>query len=80
MQPSVPRKHVIELKVERILHIGTVEHDKYPLSKKKVPFEMLRNYSQFRPRTTTVSYLGHCNFIEFILVLSGFFLVCIYNF
>jgi len=32
-----------------------VEHDKYPLSKKKLPVDMLRDCSQFRPRTTTVN-------------------------
>ena len=55
MEPSERGKQVIELKVEKILHIGTVEHEKYPLAKKKLPFEMLRDYSQFRSRTTTVS-------------------------
>ncbi|KAF5446471.1 hypothetical protein F2P56_032099 [Juglans regia] len=54
-QPSVEGKHVIELKAEKILYIGTVEHDKYPLSMKKLPFERSRDYSQFRPRTTTVA-------------------------
>ncbi|XP_040993268.1 asparagine--tRNA ligase, cytoplasmic 2-like [Juglans microcarpa x Juglans regia] len=54
-QPSVEGKHVIELKAEKILYIGTVEHDKYPLSMKRLPFERLRDYSQFRPRTTTVA-------------------------
>ncbi|KAE8037772.1 hypothetical protein FH972_010334 [Carpinus fangiana] len=55
VQPLVQGKHVIELKAEKVLHIGTVEHDKYPLSKKKLPFDMLRDCSQFRPRTTTVA-------------------------
>ncbi|RDX80328.1 Asparagine--tRNA ligase, cytoplasmic 2, partial [Mucuna pruriens] len=48
-------KHVIELKAEKVLHIGTVDFDKYPLSKKRIPLEMLRDFSQFRPRTTTVA-------------------------
>lgn len=55
VQPLVLGKHVIELKAEKVLHVGTVEHDKYPLSKKKLPFDMLRDCSQFRPRTTTVN-------------------------
>jgi asparaginyl-tRNA synthetase len=55
VKSSVQRKHVIELKAEKVLHTGTVEHDKYPLSKKKLPFDMLRDCSQFRPRTTTVN-------------------------
>ncbi|KAL2319463.1 hypothetical protein Fmac_028432 [Flemingia macrophylla] len=48
-------KHGIELKAERVLHIGTVDIDKYPLSKKRIPLDMLRDYSHFRPRTTTVA-------------------------
>ncbi|GAV70756.1 tRNA-synt_2 domain-containing protein [Cephalotus follicularis] len=54
-QPPVNGKHVIELRVEKILHIGTVEQDKYPLSKKRLPLDMLRDFSHFRPRTTTVA-------------------------
>lgn len=52
-------KHSIEFKVEKFLHIGTVEDDKYLLSKKRLPLESLRDYSHFRPRTTTVS----CTFV-----------------
>ncbi|KAG5042835.1 hypothetical protein JHK87_006750 [Glycine soja] len=48
-------KHAIELKAEKVLHIGTVDFDKYPLSKKRIPLDTLRDYSQFRPRTTTVA-------------------------
>ncbi|MED6112209.1 hypothetical protein PIB30_059575 [Stylosanthes scabra] len=53
--PSTEGKHVIELRADKVLHIGTVDVDKYPLSKKRVPLEMLRDYPQFRPRTTTVA-------------------------
>jgi len=49
-------KHVIELKAEKVLHIGTVDFDKYPLSKKRIPLDTLRDYSHFRPRTTTVKF------------------------
>ncbi|KAG4951494.1 hypothetical protein JHK84_044857 [Glycine max] len=48
-------KHAIELIAEKVLHIGTVDFDKYPLSKKRIPLDTLRDYSQFRPRTTTVA-------------------------
>ncbi|EEF29324.1 asparagine--tRNA ligase, cytoplasmic 2 [Ricinus communis] len=48
-------KHRIGLEVEKILHIGKVEDDKYPLSRKRVPLETLRSCSHFRPRTTTVA-------------------------
>ncbi|KAJ0234091.1 Asparagine--tRNA ligase [Hirschfeldia incana] len=47
-------KHVIELEAEKLLHVGTVDPDKYPLSKKQLPLHMLRDSSHFRPRTTTV--------------------------
>lgn len=68
-QLSVQGKHAVELKVEKILHIGTVDHDKYPLSRKRLPMDMLRDSSHFRPRTTTVtcassavlSVLSHLN-------------------
>lgn len=54
-QPLVQGKHAIELKVEKVLHIGTVDQSKYPLSKKRLPLEMLRDFSHFRPRTTAVA-------------------------
>lgn len=53
-QPTVRGKHAIELKVEKIMHVGTVVQDKYPLSKKRLPLDMLRDFPHFRPRTTTV--------------------------
>ncbi|KAE9460810.1 hypothetical protein C3L33_07241, partial [Rhododendron williamsianum] len=54
-QPTVRGKHAIELKVEKIMHVGTVVQDKYPLSKKRLPLDMLRDFPHFRPRTTTVA-------------------------
>ncbi|XP_028777332.1 asparagine--tRNA ligase, cytoplasmic 2-like [Neltuma alba] len=54
-KPSAKGKRVIELEADRILHIGTVDPDKYPLSKKRLPLDMLRGFSHFRPRTTTVA-------------------------
>ena len=53
-QPELQGKHTIELKVEKIMHVGTVVQDKYPLSKKRLPLDRLRDSSHFRPRTTTV--------------------------
>ncbi|KAM7270212.1 hypothetical protein ACFE04_029426 [Oxalis oulophora] len=53
-KPLLPGKYEIELVVEKIHHIGTVEQDRYPLSKKRLPLEALRNCPHFRPRTTTV--------------------------
>ncbi|XVF21298.1 hypothetical protein REPUB_Repub12eG0078800 [Reevesia pubescens] len=54
-KPSARGKQTIELKVEKVLHVGTVEQDKYPLSRKKLPLDSLRDYSHIRPRTTTVA-------------------------
>ena len=62
-KPSMQEKHSIELKAERILHIGTVKQDLYPLSKKRLPFETLRDCSHFRPRTTTVSFSSSLLFL-----------------
>lgn len=47
-------KHVIELEAVKLLHVGTVDPDKYPLSKKQLPLHTLRDFSHFRPRTTMV--------------------------
>ncbi|KAI3667895.1 hypothetical protein L6452_42965 [Arctium lappa] len=54
-KPSLQGKHVIELKAEKLLHIGIVDQDRYPLSKKSLPLARLRNCAHFRPRTTTVA-------------------------
>ncbi|XP_038899280.1 asparagine--tRNA ligase, cytoplasmic 2 [Benincasa hispida] len=54
-QVPVPGKHVVRLEVEKILHVGKVEQQKYPLSQKKLPMDFLRKFSYFRPRTTTVA-------------------------
>ncbi|KAK8694160.1 hypothetical protein V6N13_071716 [Hibiscus sabdariffa] len=54
-KPSADEKQTIELKVEKILHVGTVEQDKYPLSRKRLPLDSLRDYPHIRPRTTTVA-------------------------
>ncbi|KAJ0946547.1 putative asparagine--tRNA ligase [Helianthus annuus] len=54
-KPSLQGKHVIELKAERLLHIGIVDQESYPLSKKGLPLARLRDCAHFRPRTTTVA-------------------------
>ncbi|KAE8699563.1 putative Receptor-like protein kinase-related family protein [Hibiscus syriacus] len=54
-KPLAHGKQTIELKVEKILHVGTVEQDKYPLSRKRLPLDSLRDYPHIRPRTTTVT-------------------------
>lgn len=47
-------KEAIELKADNILYLATVDMDTYPLSKKRLPLESLRDSTHFRPRTTTV--------------------------
>ncbi|KAM0005968.1 putative asparagine--tRNA ligase [Helianthus debilis subsp. tardiflorus] len=54
-KPSLQGKHAIELKAERLLHIGIVDQESYPLSKKGLPLARLRDCAHFRPRTTTVA-------------------------
>ncbi|XP_021720160.1 asparagine--tRNA ligase, cytoplasmic 2-like isoform X2 [Chenopodium quinoa] len=55
-RPSTGGKHSIEVKAEKVLHLGVVEdHEKYPLSKKRLPLHTLRDWAHFRPRTTTVA-------------------------
>ncbi|TYG60917.1 hypothetical protein ES288_D07G106100v1 [Gossypium darwinii] len=59
-------KQTIELKVEKILHIGTVEPDTYPLSRKRLPLDSLRDYPHIRPRTTTVASITRiCDTLDF---------------
>ncbi|KAG7025439.1 Asparagine--tRNA ligase, cytoplasmic 2 [Cucurbita argyrosperma subsp. argyrosperma] len=50
-----PGKHLVRLEVEKILHVGKVEPEKYPLTQKKLLIDLLRKFSYFRPRTTTVA-------------------------
>ncbi|MBA0549213.1 hypothetical protein Golob_020262 [Gossypium lobatum] len=52
---SANEKQIIQLKAEKILHVGTVEQDKYPLSRERLPLDSLREYPHIRPRTTMVS-------------------------
>ncbi|MBA0704798.1 hypothetical protein Golax_017033 [Gossypium laxum] len=52
---SANEKQIIQLKAEKILHVGTVEQDKYPLSTERLPLDSLREYPHIRPRTTMVS-------------------------
>lgn len=55
-QTSLQGKHIIQIKAEKILHVGVVDHDKYPLSRKRIPVDALRDHAHFRPRTITVYF------------------------
>ncbi|KAI7739788.1 hypothetical protein M8C21_033873 [Ambrosia artemisiifolia] len=48
-------KQAIELKVVKVLEIGSVDSSKYPLPKTRLTLEFLRDYVHLRPRTNTVS-------------------------
>jgi asparaginyl-tRNA synthetase len=52
-QPPEGTKQRVELKVEKILEVGTVE-PKYPIAKTKLSMEYLRGFMHLRPRTNTV--------------------------
>ncbi|ONK56783.1 uncharacterized protein A4U43_C10F12880 [Asparagus officinalis] len=54
-QPLIQGKHKIELKAEKIIHVGVVDLKKYPLAKTRISLESLKAYSHLRPRTTTVA-------------------------
>ncbi|KAI3843362.1 hypothetical protein MKX03_030463 [Papaver bracteatum] len=57
-KPPEGTKQHVELKVEKVLEIGTVDHPsnkKYPLPKTKLTLEFLRDYLHLRPRTNAIS-------------------------
>ncbi|KAI3971198.1 hypothetical protein MKW92_020248 [Papaver armeniacum] len=58
-KPPQGTKQQVELKVEKVLEIGGVDHPaankKYPLPKTKLTLEFLRDYLHLRPRTNTIS-------------------------
>ncbi|XP_073012902.1 asparagine--tRNA ligase, cytoplasmic 2 [Typha latifolia] len=47
--------YIVELKVEKILHVGLVDHENYPLSKTRLSLDMIRAYPHLRQRTTMVA-------------------------
>ncbi|KAM0947041.1 putative asparagine--tRNA ligase [Dioscorea sansibarensis] len=54
-QQSEPGKQVVELKAEKILHVGVVDSKNYPLAKAKISLESIRPFPHLRVRTTTVA-------------------------
>ncbi|CAH9074237.1 unnamed protein product [Cuscuta epithymum] len=54
-QPASQGKHLIEFKADKVLHLGTVDQMKYPLSKKGLSMDYLWDWSHLRARTTTVA-------------------------
>ena len=52
--PPEGAKQKIELRVERVLHVGPTDPAKYPIPKTKLSLEFLRDHVHLRPRTNTV--------------------------
>jgi len=52
--PPEGTKQKIELRVERVLHVGPTDPAKYPIPKTKLSLEFLRDHIHLRPRTNTV--------------------------
>ncbi|KAI3503051.1 hypothetical protein L1887_31486 [Cichorium endivia] len=51
-------KQSIELKVSKVLDVGTVDPANYPLPKTRLTLEFLRDYVHLRPRTNTISAIA----------------------
>lgn len=65
-----PTSHaVVELKVEKLLHIGAADSQKYPLAKPKFSLEFLRTFPHLRPRSVTVSHTDCIHLANNLLVL-----------
>lgn len=56
-EPPGDKKQKVELLVENILHVGTVDAASYPIAKTKLSLEFLRSQLHLRARTNTVSFL-----------------------
>lgn len=54
-KPPEGTKQSVELRVERVIEIGTVDPAKYPLPKTRLTLERLREIVHFRARTNTIS-------------------------
>ncbi|KAH7855923.1 hypothetical protein Vadar_030623 [Vaccinium darrowii] len=56
--PPEGTKQRVELRVHKILDLGTVDPAKYPLPKTRLTLEFLRDYVHLRPRTNTISAIA----------------------
>ena len=69
--PPEGTKQRVELRVEKVHHVGPVDPVKYPLPKTRLTLEFLRDIVHFRPRTNTV--LSLFMFLLICLVIVIFF-------
>ncbi|MCD7451453.1 Asparagine--tRNA ligase, cytoplasmic 1 [Datura stramonium] len=56
--PPEGAKQKVELRVQKVLYVGTVDASKYPLPKTKLTLEFLRDVVHLRPRTNTISAIA----------------------
>ncbi|XP_057828188.1 asparagine--tRNA ligase, cytoplasmic 1 isoform X2 [Cryptomeria japonica] len=54
-QPPDGKEQKVELKLTKVLGVGTVDPRKYPIAKTYLPLEHLRSYVHLRARTNTIS-------------------------
>nr|DAD44509.1 TPA_asm: hypothetical protein HUJ06_002739 [Nelumbo nucifera] len=54
-KPPEGTKQNVELRVEKVIDVGSVDPAKYPLPKTKLTLEFLRDFVHLRPRTNTIS-------------------------
>lgn len=52
--PPAGTKQKIELRADKVLHVGPVDPAKYPLPKMRLTLEFLRDFVHLRSRTNTV--------------------------
>lgn len=65
--PPAGTKQKIELRADKVLHVGPVDPAKYPLPKSRLTLEFLRDYVHLRSRTNTV-----LPFLSIFIFLSVF--------
>eukprot|EP01018_Ginkgo_biloba_P006304 Gb_13622 [translate_table: standard] len=54
-KPTERKQQKVELKVEKVLEVGTVDPATYPIGKTGLPLAFLRNYAHLRPWTNAIS-------------------------
>ena len=54
--PPAGAKQKVELRAEKVVHVGPVDPAKYPLPKMRLTLEFLRDFVHLRSRTNTVNY------------------------
>ncbi|KAM4124325.1 hypothetical protein ACB094_01G222300 [Castanea mollissima] len=53
--PPAGTRQKVELRVEKVIHVGQVDPAKYPLPKTRLTLEFLRDFVHLRSRTNTIS-------------------------